>query len=40
MRLRIAAMRRGDAAMLRSAISADIGQGMGFIGDAILGRIA
>ena len=34
----IAAMRRGDEAGLRSAIAADIGQGMGFIGEAILGR--
>lgn len=34
----IAAMRRGDEAGLRSAIAADIGQGMGFIGEAVLGR--
>lgn len=32
------AIRSGDAAGLRAAIDADIGQGMGFIGDAILPR--
>ncbi|HKZ96242.1 MAG TPA: GntR family transcriptional regulator [Hyphomicrobiaceae bacterium] len=35
----IEAMRRGDEAALRAAIIADIGQGMGFIGDAVLGRV-
>jgi DNA-binding GntR family transcriptional regulator len=34
----IAAMKAGDAAGLRSAIDADIGQGMGFIGEAVLSR--
>lgn len=34
----IAAMRNGDAQGLRSAIDADIGQGMGFIGEAVLSR--
>lgn len=34
----IAAMRNGDGNGLRSAIDADIGQGMGFIGDAVLSR--
>lgn len=34
----IAAMRRGDEAGLRRAIAADVGQGMGFIGEAVLGR--
>jgi DNA-binding GntR family transcriptional regulator len=34
----IDAMRRGDAAALRSAIDADIGQGMAFIGDAVLSK--
>ena len=33
----IAAMRRGDEAGLRAAIDADISQGMGFIGDGVLG---
>lgn len=33
----IDAMRRGDEAALRRAIAADIGQGMGFIGEAVLG---
>jgi DNA-binding GntR family transcriptional regulator len=32
----LAAMRKGDAEGLRAAIDADIGQGMGFIGDAVL----
>jgi DNA-binding GntR family transcriptional regulator len=32
----IAAMKKGDVKALRSAIDADIGQGMGFIGEAIL----
>ncbi len=32
----IAALRRGDTAALRSAIDADIGQGMAYIGDAVL----
>lgn len=35
----IRAMRRGDEAGLRTAIDADIGQGMGFIGDGALERI-
>jgi DNA-binding GntR family transcriptional regulator len=34
----IAAMRAGDTAALRSAIDDDIGQGMGFIGEAVLSR--
>lgn len=34
----LAAMRKGDAEGLRAAIEADIGQGMGFIGEAILSR--
>ncbi|MGE5265978.1 MAG: GntR family transcriptional regulator [Deltaproteobacteria bacterium] len=34
----IAAMKAGDATKLRSAIDADIGQGMGFIGEAVLSR--
>lgn len=34
----LAAMRKGDAQGLRSAIDADIGQGMGFIGEAVLSR--
>jgi DNA-binding GntR family transcriptional regulator len=34
----LAAMAKHDAAGLRSAIDADIGQGMGFIGDAVLSR--
>lgn len=34
----LAAMMNGDATGLRSAIDADIGQGMGFIGEAILSR--
>lgn len=34
----IAAMRRNDDAALREAIVADIGQGMGFIGEEILGE--
>ena len=34
----LAAMRKGDAEGLRKAIEADIGQGMGFIGEAILSR--
>lgn len=34
----IAAMKAHDAAGLRAAIDADIGQGMGFIGDAVLPR--
>lgn len=33
------AMRRGDEAGLRAAIKADIGQGMGFIGDGALERL-
>jgi DNA-binding GntR family transcriptional regulator len=32
----IAALRKGDARALKAAISADIGQGMGFIGKAVL----
>ena len=32
----IAAMKRGDHAALHAAIAADIGQGMGYIGDAVL----
>lgn len=32
----IAALRRGDETALRSAIMADIGQGMGFIGEGVL----
>lgn len=36
----IAAMRRNDSAALRAAIVADIGQGMGFIGEEILGEHA
>ncbi len=35
----LAAMRNGDAKALRSAIDADIGQGMGFIGEAVLSRV-
>lgn len=34
----LAAMRAGDAEGLRTAIDADISQGMGFIGEAILSR--
>jgi DNA-binding GntR family transcriptional regulator len=34
----IAAMKKGSAADLRQAIDADIGQGMGFIGEAVLSR--
>jgi DNA-binding GntR family transcriptional regulator len=34
----IAAMKKGSAADLRKAIDADIGQGMGFIGEAVLSR--
>ncbi|MBA4130378.1 MAG: GntR family transcriptional regulator [Hyphomicrobium sp.] len=34
----LAAMNKGDVQGLRSAIDADIGQGMGFIGEAILTR--
>jgi DNA-binding GntR family transcriptional regulator len=34
----LAAMVKHDVAGLRSAIDADIGQGMGFIGDAVLSR--
>ncbi len=34
----LAAMKQGDAGGLRSAIDADIGQGMGFIGEAVLSR--
>lgn len=34
----LAAIRLGDAEGLRSAIDADIGQGMGFIGEAVLSR--
>jgi DNA-binding GntR family transcriptional regulator len=34
----LTAMKKGDAAGLRSAIDADIGQGMGFIGEAVLSR--
>lgn len=33
----IAAMRRGDRKALHAAIEADIGQGMGYIGEAVLG---
>jgi DNA-binding GntR family transcriptional regulator len=33
------AMRRGDEAALRAALVADIGQGMGFIGDGVLRRV-
>jgi DNA-binding GntR family transcriptional regulator len=36
----ILAMRRGDARALRDAIAADIGQGMAFIGEGILGAEA
>lgn len=35
----IRAMRRGDEAGLRAAVVADIGQGMGFIGDGALERM-
>lgn len=34
----LAAMNKGDVQGLRSAIDADVGQGMGFIGEAILTR--
>jgi DNA-binding GntR family transcriptional regulator len=34
----LAAMKKGSAADLRKAIDADIGQGMGFIGEAVLSR--
>ncbi|MBY0226598.1 MAG: GntR family transcriptional regulator [Hyphomicrobium sp.] len=34
----ISAMKKGSAADLRKAIDADIGQGMGFIGEAVLSR--
>lgn len=34
----LTAMKAGDAGGLRSAIDADIGQGMGFIGEAVLSR--
>ncbi|MGZ8409632.1 MAG: GntR family transcriptional regulator [Hyphomicrobium sp.] len=34
----IAAMKKGSAADLRKAIDSDIGQGMGFIGEAVLSR--
>lgn len=35
----LAAMKARDAAGLRAAIDADIGQGMGFIGEAVLARV-